>query len=193
MNEPKLFQLPIAQPTLSNAERERLLKAARLQEKVAKSEASKRSAILLADFEQQLASTYRFDTNEVWKAAYEAADDAIETARQAVDAECERLGIPKRFRPSIGMAWHGRGENASKERRVELRKVAQTRIAAIEKTARHEIERISSEVQIELLAHGLSELAQQLLRNMPKVDAMMPTLQIEDIEAAFKPRLAYYE
>jgi hypothetical protein len=34
MNEPKLFQLHVAQPSLSNAERERLLKVVRLREKV---------------------------------------------------------------------------------------------------------------------------------------------------------------
>jgi hypothetical protein len=193
MSEQKLFQLQALQPTLSNAERERLLRVARLREKVAKSAASERSARLLADFEQQLAAIYSFDSNEVWRAAYKAADDAVEAARRAIDAECERLGIPKRFRPGIGMGWHGRGENAVRERRVELRKVAQTRIAAIEKSARQEIERISSEAQIELLAHGMSEHARQLLDNLPKVEALMPSLQVEDIENSLKPKLAHYE
>jgi hypothetical protein len=188
MGELKLFPDPA--PALSNAERERLLKVARLREKVAKSAASERSARLLADFEQQLASTYRFDSNEIWLQAVKAADDACAIAAKTIDEECERLGIPKRFRPRLyGAQWHGRGENAVRERRVELRRVAQTRIAAIEKKARQEIERISSEVQIELLAHGMSEHARQLLETLPKVDAMMPALQVEDIENAFKPHL----
>jgi hypothetical protein len=58
---------------------------------------------------------------------------------------------------------HGRDENTVRERRVELRKVAQTRIAVIEKHARSGLERISSEVQIELLVHGMSETALRLL------------------------------
>jgi hypothetical protein len=56
MSEQKVFQLGPREPTLSNAERERLLKVARLREKVGKSAAAERSARLLADFEQQLAS-----------------------------------------------------------------------------------------------------------------------------------------
>jgi hypothetical protein len=67
-------------------------------------------------------------------------------ATNAIDEECERLGIPKQFRPGIAIGWRSHGENAVRERRVELRRVAQTRIAAIEKSARQEIEWISSEV-----------------------------------------------
>jgi hypothetical protein len=52
MSEQKLLQLPGVKPVPSNAERERLLKPARLRERVAKSAAAERSARLLADFEQ---------------------------------------------------------------------------------------------------------------------------------------------
>jgi hypothetical protein len=142
----------------------------------------------LADFEQQLASIYSFDSNEVWAKAVKAADDACESAEKAIDEECGRLGIPKPFRPHLRREWYGRGENAVRERRVELRRVGQTRIAAIEKTARQEIERISSEVQIELLAHGMSELALKLLEKMPKVEAMMPPLKVDEVENSLKAR-----
>jgi hypothetical protein len=62
--------------------------------------------------------------------------------------------------------------------------MAQTRIAVVEKAAWQEIARISSEAQIELLAHGMSEHARQLLENMPKVEALMPTLQVGRSETA---------
>jgi hypothetical protein len=193
MSEQSVLKLPSAAPkSLSNAERERLLKAARLREKVAKNAAAERSAQLIANFEQQLASVYSFDQQEVWAKAAQAAKAAVDAADLAIAKECERLGIPERFRPSLACHWHSRGENASKERRAELRKVAQTRIAAIEKQARTEIERISSEVQIELLAHGLSPTAQALLEQMPKVDQLMPALQVEEVEGMVKPRLSYY-
>jgi hypothetical protein len=191
MSEPKVFQLAAGQPVLSNAERERLLKVARLRERVAKAAAAERSAQLMADFEQQLASIYSFDNNEVWAIAMKTANDACDAASKAVNEECEQLGIPKRFRPGItGPGWYGRGENAVRERRVELRRVAATRIAAIEKSARKEIERISSQVQIELLAHGMSELALKLLDKMPKVEAMMLPLQVDEIENSLKSRLS---
>jgi hypothetical protein len=193
MSEQNVLKLPVAPPNgLSNAERERLLKAARLREKVAKSAASARSAELIADFEQQLASVYSFDQDEIWAKAAQAAKTAVEAADSAIAEECERLGIPARFRPSLACQWYGRGENASKERRAELRKVAQTRIAANEKQARTEIDRISSEVQIELLAHGMSPTALALLEQMPKVDQQMPALQVQEVESMLNPRLPRY-
>jgi hypothetical protein len=191
MSEQNVVKLNIA-PSLSNAERERLLRAARLREKVAKSAATERSAKLMADFEQQLASVYSFDQQEVWAKAAQSIKEAVEAANRTIADDCEQLGIPERFRPSVAWGWHGRGENASRERRVELRRVAQTRIAAIEKQARTEIDRISSEVQIELLAHGLSPTALALLEQMPKVDQLMPTLQVEEVEAMVTPRRLSY-
>ena len=64
---------------------------------------------------------------EVWSAAADSGRKAIEIAQATVDDRCEELGIPKRFRPSIQAVWSGRGENAVKSRRDELRRVAQTK------------------------------------------------------------------
>ena len=179
---------PTMSPQLSNAERERLLKVARLREKVAKTAAGERATAMIADFEQQLASCYRFDQDVTWKAAHDAADQIVEEARRKIGDRCAELGIPERFASDLGLRWYSRGENASKERRAELRKMA----AAIEKQARAEIERISSQAQIELLAHGLSPMAQALLEQLPQVDKLMSTLQVEEVEALRKPRLAHY-
>jgi hypothetical protein len=100
MSEQNVLKLPVAPPnSLSNAERERLLKVARLREKVAKSAASARSLELMADFEQQLASNYSFDQDEIWAKAAQAAKAAVEAADGAIAEECERLGIPARFSP----------------------------------------------------------------------------------------------
>ena len=183
---------PTMSPQLSNAERERLLKVARLREKVAKTAAGERATAMIADFEQQLASCYRFDQDVTWKAAHDAADRIVEEARRKIGDRCAELGIPERFASDLGLRWYSRGENASKERRAELRKIAVTRIVAIERQARAEIERISSQAQIELLAHGLSPMAQALLEQLPQVDKLMSTLQVEEVEALRKPRLAHY-
>ena len=123
---------PTMSPQLSNAERERLLKVARLREKVAKTAAGERATAMIADFEQQLASCYRFDQDVTWKAAHDAADQIVEEARRKIGDRCAELGIPERFASDLGLRWYSRGENASKERRAELRKIAVTRITAIE-------------------------------------------------------------
>ena len=55
----------------------------------------------------------------------------------------------------------------------------------IEKHARSGLERISSEVQIELLAHGMSETALRLLEQLPKVQ-LMPTLTVPEVDAVLR-------
>jgi hypothetical protein len=47
---------------------------------------------------------------------------------------------PEEFRPGRNLSWYRRGENGLSERRVELRRVAQTRIAAMAKAAKVAIE-----------------------------------------------------
>jgi len=53
-------------------------------------------------------------------------------------------------------------------------------------------ERLSSEVQIELLAHGMSPVALALLEQMPRVDQQMQALQVDEVESMLKPRLPRY-
>jgi hypothetical protein len=109
MREPKVVQFADGSlAPLSNTDRERLLKVARLREKVAKAAFAEHGAQLMANFDQQLATVYSFDTNETWKKAFKAADDAARVAQKAVDEECEQLGIPKQSHPQsaarVGMA-----------------------------------------------------------------------------------------
>lgn len=81
-----------------------------------KTAATQRSAELLAEFEQQLASVYSYDQDRTWKAATEAAGKAVSEAKKQI-ARCEELGIPARFAPTVEYLWSGRGENAVAERR----------------------------------------------------------------------------
>lgn len=124
---------PAAAP-MRRGEREDLAKLIRHRERVLKTAATQRSAELLAEFEQQLASVYSFDRDEVWKAAATAANEMIKEAQSQIDARCAELGIPKNFGPGISCAWYHRGQNAAKERRAELRAVAKARIGADRKS-----------------------------------------------------------
>jgi hypothetical protein len=60
-----------------------------------------------------------------------------------------------------------------------VRKVQNTRIAAIAKEARTEIARFSNEMQVDLSAHGLSEYAPQLLGTLPKIDLPVDNVDIQ--------------
>src|ERR1700730_12314366 len=99
------------------SEREDLQRLVRQREKVLKSVATQRSGELLADFENQLGTQYRFDEDEVWAEATRIAEQTVEKCNAQIAAQCVKLGIPKRFAPRLSDHWWDRGENMVKERR----------------------------------------------------------------------------
>ena len=168
---------------ITKAEKADLLRIARLREKVAKNAAGQRSAELMADFEAQLATEYHFDQDKVWRAAKDIADHAVAEANAMVANRCEQLGIPRRFAPSLlSHYWLSQGSNATKEQKNALRKIAQSRIVAMEKSAVARIDAASAAIQTELLANGMSDTAQQLLDSMPTAERLLPRLLIGDVE-----------
>src|SRR5215469_15436904 len=109
---------------MTRTERQDLLQICRQRERVAKGDAVARAARLKAEFEEQLAREYSWDESEVWKAASAAAKDIIRQCNAQSAAECDRRGIPRWAQPGISEPyWHGRGQNASRERRMELTRV----------------------------------------------------------------------
>ena len=80
--------------------------------------------------------------------------------------------------------------NEASTRRSELRKIALSRIAALEKDAKAQIEVISLEAQTELLGGGLDSLAAKtFLNKLESVEHLMPKLNAEQIRAASPSRL----
>ena len=169
-----------------SAERSDLLRVVRQRERVAKSGAARRAAELVADFEQQLATEYSWDDDKVWREAHQAAREAAADAQHVIAARCAELGIPEKFAPElIGPSWYQRGENAVAARRTELRRVATTRIAALEKGAKAEIEHRSLEVQERIIVGGLASAeARAFLDSIPAVDSLMPPLRLVELEAS---------
>lgn len=174
---------------MTKSEREDLAKLIRNREKVMKSAAGERSAELLAEFERQVASIYSYDQDEVWKSATTAAAAAVVIAQQTIAARCGELGIPARFAPCVEFSWRGRGENAIKDRRAELRAVAKSRIDAIEKSACTKIEMLCLDAQSQILAHGLTSAAAiAFFDELPKVEVLMPPLEMASIEQILQTR-----
>jgi hypothetical protein len=166
---------------MTRAEREDILRVARAREKVAKTEAKRRSAVLLSDVEDKLSAVFHYDENAVWARAHALADAAVKQAQKQVVEECQKLGIPARFAPSLHLDWYGRGENMSRTRRAEVREAAKARIAAIERDALASIEAASVRFQTEVLAGGMTDQARALLAAMPTPEALMPPLGAADI------------
>ena len=169
--------------TMTRGEREDLLKLIRQRERVLKSGATQRAAEMLADFEKKVSAIYDFNKDDVWKAAVEEVKKVVEEAKEKIADRCKALGIPEEFAPDISFGWYGRGENAVKSRREELRRAAKAEIDAMEQAARTEIERMSVEAQTQIIAHGLSsDAAKSFLAQLPTVEKLMPALKVAEIE-----------
>lgn len=169
---------------MTRREREDLAQLTRQRERVAKTAAKQRSAELLADAEKSLATTFRKE-DERWRTIVASAEEEVKAVNARILEHCREEGVPEQFAPSLNTYFLSRGENGLKERRVELRKVAQTRIAALEAKAKSEIERRSLEIQTQLLAAGLDTgAALAFLASMPTAEQLMPALAVGEIEAA---------
>ena len=181
-------------PQMAASERKELCLIVRRREKYERSIAEQRSAELLADFEQQLATIYEFDTDATWKAAHDEADKVIEEAEAKIALRCAELGIPKECRPGLSFGWHGRGQNAFKDRRNELRRVAESRIEAIERAARTQIERRSIEMQEKIMSDALtSDAARDMLTQLPTIASLMPPIDAAALIDKVPLRESYHD
>jgi hypothetical protein len=161
---------------MTAAERTELGKLVRLNAKVAKDDAESRGKWLLADAEAKLAARFKAE-DEAWADITAAAQKQVMTADAEIAALCRARGIPEDFRPSLHLNWYGRGENASKERRAELRKVAQAQVAALVKEAQVEIDRQAARQLTQITQAGLtSEEARAFIGEMPKPEELLPPL-----------------
>src|SRR5690349_5211328 len=106
---------------MTKTERTELGQLIRKRERVMKTMAAERAAQMLAEFDAQLSAIYSYDDDETWKKAHTEAEKVIEQSNEIIAARCAELGIPKEFAPSLQFGWYGRGENAVKDRRRELR------------------------------------------------------------------------
>lgn len=179
---------------MTRSDRDTLVKIVRQRERVAKTEAKERSAVLMADFERQLDTNYSFNDSAVWAEATKAANEAVTAAKQKIAEECEKLGIPKEFAPNLSLGWYGKGQNASKERCSELRRIAMRELEAVEKKARTAIEKRSLEMQEKIMITGLSSgEAQDFLAMMPTVDSLMPVLSVDRVEGMIEHKRNSYD
>jgi hypothetical protein len=173
---------------ISKAEREELRAVLKGRARLVKKIIEQRGAQLLADAEQKLAAEYKIDA-EAWKDLTAGAHAAVKQADAELARRCRALGIPAEFRPSLNLSWYGRGENALNARRVELRRVAVTRINAMAKEAEVQMETKALD-GLELLARSALESAeaQQFLASMPTVEALMPALDVAQLGPLALPR-----
>lgn len=171
---------------ISKGERDDLVRLAKARARVAKASVEQRQAELLADVEDQLAAIYD-PMDAAWAHIVKAAEKVVRDGDIVIARICEERGIDPKLRPSMHLSWYGRGESAMRERRAELRKVAQTRIVADGKRAKVEIDRSSLDVQTQLVAGGLSsDEARAFLEGMPTAEALMPPVDVQSLAPGAK-------
>jgi hypothetical protein len=178
---------------MTKTEREELRKVVRSRAKVARGDAEARASELLADFERQIAAQYP-ENHPAWADLTVHAEQEVAKIDVQIAGICQRMGIPPEFRPRISVAWYGRGENAVKERREELRRVAKAEAAVLVKSARAEIDRAESVLLTELAIGGLeSDQARAFFERLPSPEQLMPALTLARIEERVNasPRLGY--
>lgn len=176
---------------MTKGERSELGQLIRKRERVMKSAAAERAAQMLAEFDRQSAAIYSFDDDEVWAEATRAVEIVVREAQQTIADRCHDLGIPPEFAPGLSFGWYGRGQNAVAGRRVELRRLARSRIEAMQQEAIVKIERLSLEAQTEVIANGLeSDAAKLFLSTMAPIESLMPAFEVAEVKALVDQRHA---
>lgn len=151
--------------------------------KVLRAHAEEQAAACMADFEKKLAAEFDWDSDETWKAATLKAKEEIDKVQKVIEQRCAELGIPKTFAPQIGLAWQGRGENATSQRRSELRRVAKAQIDAMTKAAITKIEKQGLDLRTQVVAMGmLSAEGRLFLESLAPVEDAMRALDFTEIE-----------
>lgn len=164
---------------MTRAERLELTKIVRQRARLAKDDVNARQAQILADAEAALARRFKED-DQAWAEITAEARDHLREVQAKIEAKCAEMGVPVNFRPTAGMYWMSRGENADPKRRAELRKVVQSQAEASAKSARLEIDRQSVALQEQLMAGALeSTAARDFLAALPTPEALMPALAID--------------
>jgi len=164
---------------MTKGERDELSKILKARARLAGRVVEQRAAELLAEAEQQLATIYKVN-DQAWRELTATSQQTVREADAELARRCRTLGIPEEFRPRLMLGWSGRGENADRERRAELRKVAQTRIAAMARSARVAIETQALDGLTQLAAGALeSDAARAFLAAMPTPEALMPALDVK--------------
>jgi len=176
---------------MTKGERADLLSLVKKRERVMKAGAAERSSALLAEFDAQSAKIYHFDDDATWSALFKDAEAAVLKAQEEIAKRAKERGIPDEFAPGLSFGWHGRGHNAVSERRAELRRAAKSKIEALEKEAITRIERLSLEAQTNIVSQGLdTESARAFLDAMPKLETLMPPLEVGEIQSLVETRRA---
>ncbi len=151
--------------------------------KVLEAHAEEQAAACMADFEKKLSAIYKYDQDEVWKAATEEAMKEVERAQEKINARCRKMGIPDDLSPRLVLSWEGRGQMKTEARRAELRRVAKSEIEAMKSSAMTKIRKQGLDLRTQVVSMGLlTAEAQMFLESLAPIEESMTGIDFATIE-----------
>jgi hypothetical protein len=170
------------------SERETLLKLTREREKLAKNQTDVWAVQREAQFECQLAAVYSWDSNATWNALHEKAEATVRELNKEIAKDFRDKGRPLQFAPSCYVHWMGRGMNACKEYRNELRRAFRIKNEKDTAQAKLKVQQTSLEIRTKLMTDALeSAEAKAFLEAMPTPEQLMPAVSVEDVRRMIAP------
>jgi hypothetical protein len=176
-----------AKQPISKSERDELAKLVRARVRAAKHDVAQREAELVADTEEQLSAIFE-PLDDAWAHLTKEAQERVREWDEEIAQLCRDRGVRDSFRPKLSLSWQGRGENADKHRRAELRSLAHARIDAAGRAAIAAIERSAADTLEQLFLSGApTEEARGFLQAMPTVQTLMPPVSVGELESQRAP------
>ena len=169
---------------LTPGDERRLLNFARSRAKVGKAHIDAACAELLADVEKKLSEEFCYE-DEMWAEATKLAQQAVRAANEQIAKVADERGVPAKFRPRIHNYWAGRGENADRGRRDELRTLAKARVKAIGQQTKAEIDIRLAEIEADIYAGGLSDRGIEFLTNIEDPRTLMQEITVTELDDAY--------
>jgi hypothetical protein len=180
---------------INKSELDAIARALRANVKAAKAGIIALGPKLKAEFEVQLQASYPPSGDPVWKEALQIVYNTYEIQEARVEARCEELGIPKRFRPHMRPPGWSDGWQSScsdyKDYRAEMRRLAGIQIDDMLKSRLAQLELDSANVQFEIASHGcVTDAATDFLARLPSINSLIPPLKVSEVEALIEGRSA---
>lgn len=169
---------------INKSERTALIGILRQRARQAEAEAKRREKVLLAEVQDQLTATFKAE-NQLWKEAVAVVQKAMREANEHIALQIEAMGIPRDEAPGLELSWYDRGSSyANSSRRTEIRKLAETRLAAMTAAAKVTIADRRLDLEEALILGGFeSDDAKAMLETMPRADTLMQPLDLDELGA----------
>jgi hypothetical protein len=180
-------------PHINKSELEAINRALRANVKAAKATIIALGPKLKAEFEVQLNVTYPASGDSVWKEALNEVYACYQIQQARVEARCQELKIPERFRPQLcPPGWNDGWQRSCsdfKDLRSEMRRLAGIQIDDMLKSRLAQLELDSANIQFEIASQGcITEAAQEFLKRLPAIETMVLPIEVSDIETLMEGR-----